>query len=109
MDTTFGKPDPVMMANGMLAGLVAITAPCYFVDPWAAAVIGSVAGVLVIEAAFLLERRFKLDDPVGAVAVHGFNGIWGVLSVGVFANGRYGQGWNLPRAPSPRARASRAS
>jgi Amt family ammonium transporter len=90
-----GKPDPGMMANGMLAGLVAITAPCYFVDPWAAAVIGAIAGVLVIEAAFFVERRMKLDDPVGAVAVHGANGIWGVLAVGIFANGRYGQGWNL--------------
>jgi Amt family ammonium transporter len=90
-----GKPDPGMIANGMLAGLVAITAPCYFVDPWAAAVIGSIAGVLVIEVAFFVERRLKLDDPVGAVAVHGANGIWGVLAVGVFANGHYGQGWNL--------------
>jgi Amt family ammonium transporter len=90
-----GKPDPGMMANGMLAGLVAITAPCYFVDPWAAAVIGAIAGVIVIEAAFFVERRWKLDDPVGAVAVHGANGLWGVLSVGIFANGRYGQGWNL--------------
>ena len=90
-----GKPDPGMIANGMLAGLVAITAPCYFVDPWAAAVIGSIAGVVVIEAAFFVERRLKLDDPVGAVAVHGANGIWGVLAVGIFANGRYGIGWNL--------------
>jgi ammonium transporter, Amt family len=90
-----GKPDPGMMANGMLAGLVAITAPCYFVDPWAAAVIGLVAGVLVIEAAFFVERKLKLDDPVGAVAVHGANGLWGVLAVGIFANGHYGQGWNL--------------
>jgi Amt family ammonium transporter len=90
-----GKPDPGMIANGMLAGLVAITAPCYFVDPWAAAVIGAVAGLLVIEAAFFVERRLKLDDPVGAVAVHGANGIWGVLAVGIFANGRYGLGWNL--------------
>jgi Amt family ammonium transporter len=90
-----GKPDPGMIANGMLAGLVAITAPCYFVDPWAAALIGSIAGVLVIEAAFFVERRLKLDDPVGAVAVHGANGLWGVLAVGLFANGRYGIGWNL--------------
>jgi len=90
-----GKPDPGMIANGMLAGLVAITAPCYFVDPWAAMVIGIVAGILVIEAAFFVERKLKLDDPVGAVAVHGANGIWGVLAVGIFANGRYGAGWNL--------------
>ena len=58
-----GKPDPGMMANGMLAGLVAVTAPCAFVDPWAAAVIGSIAGVLVIEAIFFVERRLKIDDP----------------------------------------------
>jgi Amt family ammonium transporter len=90
-----GKPDPGMMANGMLAGLVAITAPCYFVDPWAAAVIGAIAGLIVIEAAFFVERRLKLDDPVGAVAVHGANGLFGVLSVGIFANGHYGAGWNL--------------
>lgn len=89
-----GKPDPGMMANGMLAGLVAITAPCAFVAPWAAAVIGSIAGVLVIEAVFVVEKRFKLDDPVGAIAVHGVNGIFGVLAVGIFANGSYGAGWN---------------
>jgi ammonium transporter, Amt family len=90
-----GKPDPGMMANGMLAGLVAITAPCAFVDPWAASVIGIVAGVLVIESIFFVERRLKIDDPVGAISVHGTNGIWGVLAVGIFANGDYGAGWNL--------------
>jgi Amt family ammonium transporter len=89
-----GKPDPGMMVNGMLAGLVAITAPCAFVEPWAAMVIGIVAGVLVIEAVFFIERKMKIDDPVGAIAVHGVNGIWGVLSVGIFATGKYGQGWN---------------
>lgn len=90
-----GKPDPGMMANGMLAGLVAITAPCAFVEPWAAAVIGSIAGILVIESIFFIERRLKVDDPVGAISVHGVCGIWGVLSVGIFANGKYGAGWNL--------------
>ena len=90
-----GKPDPGMMANGMLAGLVAITAPCAFVAPWAAALIGIIAGLLVIEAVFFVERRLKVDDPVGAIAVHGVNGIFGVLAVGLFANGRYGAGWNL--------------
>lgn len=90
-----GKPDPGMMANGMLAGLVAITAPCAFVDPWAAAVIGSIAGVLVIEAIFFVERRLKIDDPVGAISVHGVNGLFGVLCVGIFSTGRYGAGWNL--------------
>lgn len=89
-----GKPDPGMMANGMLAGLVAITAPCAFVAPWAAAVIGCIAGVLVIESVFFVERKLKLDDPVGAISVHGVNGIFGVLAVGIFANGSYGTGWN---------------
>lgn len=89
-----GKPDPGMMVNGMLAGLVAITAPCAFVAPWAAAVIGLIAGVLVIEAVFFIERKLKIDDPVGAIAVHGVNGAFGVLAVGIFADGRYGGGWN---------------
>lgn len=89
-----GKPDPGMAANGMLAGLVAITAPCAFVAPWAAAVIGSVASVLVIESIWFVERRLKIDDPVGAVSVHGVGGIFGVLCVGIFADGSYGAGWN---------------
>jgi ammonium transporter, Amt family len=90
-----GKPDPGMMANGMLAGLVAITAPCAFVQPWAAAVIGTIAGVLVIETVFFVERRLKIDDPVGAIAVHGVNGTFGVLCVGIFSSGMYGAGWNV--------------
>jgi Amt family ammonium transporter len=89
-----GKPDPGMMANGMLAGLVAITAPCAFVQPWAAAVIGIIAGLLVIEAIWIIERRFKIDDPVGAISVHGVCGAFGVLAVGIFADGQYGAGWN---------------
>ncbi|MCY7298725.1 MAG: ammonium transporter, partial [Ilumatobacteraceae bacterium] len=79
--------------NGMLAGLVAITAPCAFVAPWAAALIGAIAAVTAIEAVFFLERR-KIDDPVGAIAVHGVCGTFGVLAVGIFANGKYGAGWN---------------
>jgi ammonium transporter, Amt family len=90
-----GKPDPGMMVNGMLAGLVAITAPCAFVDPWAAAVIGIIAGVLVILAYNFIDQKLRIDDPVGAIAVHGVNGIWGVLTIGIFANGHYGAGWNL--------------
>ena len=89
------KPDPGMMVNGMLAGLVAITAPCAFVDPWAAAVIGSIAGVLVVLACGFIDSKLHIDDPVGAIAVHGVNGIWGVLSIGLLANGHYGAGWNL--------------
>ena len=90
-----GKPDPGMMVNGMLAGLVAITAPCAFVDPYVAAIIGSIAGVLVILAYNFIEKVLKVDDPVGAIAVHGVCGIWGVLSVGLFGNGKYGFGWNF--------------
>lgn len=96
-----GKPDPAMMANGMLAGLVAITAPCAFVDPWAASLLGVIAGVLVVESVYFIERRLKIDDPVGAVSVHGVCGTLGVLAVGVLGNGKYGVdaggagvGWN---------------
>ena len=89
-----GKPDPGMMANGMLAGLVAITAPCAFVQPWAAAVIGIIAGVIVIESILFIERQ-GIDDPVGAISVHGVGGIFGVLCVGIFSSGDYGAGWNL--------------
>jgi Amt family ammonium transporter len=87
------KPDTTMLCNGMLAGLVAITAPCAFVDPWAAVVIGAVAGFLVVVSVLFFEAR-GVDDPVGAISVHGVNGLWGVLSVGIFANGAYGAGWN---------------
>ena len=87
------KPDPTMCCNGMLAGLVAITAPCAFVNPLGAVLIGAVAGWLVVVAVFFWERR-GIDDPVGAISVHGVNGVWGVLSVGIFATGEYGAGWN---------------
>ncbi len=90
----FGKPDPSMMCNGMLAGLVAITAPCAFVSSMGAVIIGGVAGVLVVYSVFFVEGVLKLDDPVGAISVHGVNGAWGVLSLGLLANGTYGQGWN---------------
>ncbi len=90
----FGKPDISMSANGCLAGLVAITAPCAFVAPWAALVIGTIAGALVVGAVFFVERVLKVDDPVGAVAVHGANGLWGVLALGIFADGTYGAGFN---------------
>ncbi len=93
MYTGAKKPDPGMMCNGMLAGLVAITAPCAFVDPWAAAVIGSIAGVIVIYAVRFFDNR-GIDDPVGAISVHGVCGSFGVLCVGLFANGSYGAGWN---------------
>lgn len=80
------KPDPSISVNGILAGLVAITAPCAFVDSWAAVVIGLIAGLIVCWATVLLDK-LKIDDPVGAVPVHFFNGMWGVLAVGIFANG----------------------
>jgi ammonium transporter, Amt family len=89
----FGKPDPSMSANGMLAGMVAITAPCAFVNSWAAVVIGIIAGALVVGSVFFVERVLKLDDPVGAISVHGANGLWGVISLGLFADGTYGDGW----------------
>lgn len=93
------KPDPSMICNGMLAGLVAITAPCAFVDSWAAVVIGAIAGVIVVESVFFWERR-GVDDPVGAISVHGINGSWGVISLGIFANGKYGLGWNGVHRPA---------
>ncbi|MFN2549434.1 MAG: ammonium transporter [Myxococcales bacterium] len=90
----YGKPDPSMLAHGTLAGLVAITAPCAFVSAPSAVVIGLVAGVIVCVAVVIVERKLKLDDPVGAISVHGFNGAWGLLSVGLFADGTYGAGTN---------------
>src|SRR5207237_10447668 len=90
---TYGKPDISMSCNGMLAGLVAITAGCAFVAPWAAAVIGGRAGTLVVYSVEFWDRR-HIDDPCGAISVHGVGGAWGVLSVGLFADGTYGSGWN---------------
>ena len=88
-----GKPDPSMACNGMLAGLVAITCPCAFVNSLGACVLGLVAGSLVVESVFFFDR-LKIDDPVGAISVHGTCGAWGCLSVGLFADGSYGDGWN---------------
>jgi Amt family ammonium transporter len=90
----YGKPDPSMTANGMLAGLVAITAPCAFVSSFWAFVIGIVAGWLVCWSVFFVERTMKVDDPVGAISVHGTCGAWGVISLGIFADGTYGDGLN---------------
>jgi len=78
-----GKPDLSMIMNGALAGLVAVTAPCAFVEPWAAIVIGIVGGIIVVLGVILLDK-LKIDDPVGAVPVHGLNGLWGTLSIGLF-------------------------
>ena len=90
----YGKPDPSMMANGALAGLVAITAPCAFVTAPSAVLIGGVAGVLVCIAVFFIDGKLRIDDPVGAISVHGVNGLWGILSLGLLADGTYGDGWN---------------
>jgi len=87
------KPDPSMMCNGMLAGLVAITAPCAFVSAGGASIIGIVSGILVVEAVFFFDR-IGIDDCVGALSVHGVNGAWGCLSIGLLADGTYGDGWN---------------
>jgi len=90
----FGKPDPSMTANGTLAGLVAITAPCAFVDGVSSFVIGLIAGLLVCVSVSFVENKLKLDDPVGAISVHGVNGFWGMIALGLFADGKYGDGFN---------------
>jgi len=90
----FGKPDVTMACNGMLAGLVAITAPCAFVSPNSAVIIGILAGLLVCGGVLFNERVLKVDDPCGAVSVHGYCGWFGSVSVGIFADGTYGAGWN---------------
>ena len=89
-----GKPDLGSMANGMLAGLVAITAPCAYVNSTGAVFIGLIAGVLLVYGVSFIERVLKIDDPVGAISVHGINGAWGGLSLGLFADGTYGEGLN---------------
>ena len=81
----YGKPDVSMSLNASLAGLVAITAPCDVTDAFGAIVIGAVAGVLVCFGVWLLDYKLHIDDPVGAVAVHCLNGIWGTIAVGLFA------------------------
>lgn len=97
------KADISLICNGALAGLVAITAPCAYVPPWAAVVIGIIAGFVMRGTVTLVESVFKIDDPVGAASVHAANGLWGLLSVGIFADGTYGgvnglitgSGWQL--------------
>ena len=81
----YGKPDVSMALNASLAGLVAITAPCDVTDALGATIIGAVSGVLVVFGVWFLDNVIRVDDPVGAVAVHMFNGIWGVIAVGLFA------------------------
>lgn len=90
----YGKPDISMAANGLLAGLVAITAPCAFVTPIMSVVIGGLAGVLLCMSVLFVENVLKIDDPVGAISVHGVCGAWGMLALGLFADGTYGDGAN---------------
>jgi Amt family ammonium transporter len=92
----YGKPDASMSGNGLLAGLVAITAPSGFVNPVASVIIGLIAGVLVCLSVEFVDRVLRVDDPVGAISVHGANGLWGVIAVGLFADGRsnFGGAWN---------------
>jgi Amt family ammonium transporter len=96
MWTRYGKPDASMTGNGLLAGLVAITAPSGFVNTIGACIIGLIAGVLVCVSVEFIDRMLKVDDPVGAISVHGTCGLWGVISVGLFADGKsnYGGSWN---------------
>ena len=82
-----GKADIEMGANGALAGLVGITAGCAYVDPWAAVVIGLLAGIIMIAGVHVVKLVLKVDDPVGAISVHGICGAWGLLAVGIFATG----------------------
>ncbi len=81
-----GRPQDLgRVCNGMLSGLVAVTAPCAFVAPWAAIVIGAIGGILYLVGAFFMERALHIDDPVGAIPVHGINGLFGLVAVGLFA------------------------
>jgi Amt family ammonium transporter len=90
----FGKPDITMACNGMLAGLVAITAPCAFVNPTSAVIIGILAGIVVCVGVLFNDNVLKVDDPCGAISVHGYGGLLGGICLGIFADGTYGAGWN---------------
>ena len=85
-----GKTDILVACNGALAGLVGITAPVAFVEPWSAVVIGAISAPIMLVSVSVIERVFKIDDPVGAISVHGTCGLWGILAVGIFANGNNG-------------------
>ena len=85
-----GKADILMACNGALAGLVGITAPVAFVEPWSAVVIGAISAPIMIVSVMVIENVLKIDDPVSAVSVHGVTGLWGLLAVGIFANGNNG-------------------
>ena len=85
-----GKTDILIACNGALAGLVGITAGAAFVEPWSAVAIGAIAAPIMMASLILIERILKIDDPVGAISVHGVTGLWGLLAVGIFANGNNG-------------------
>ncbi|HJT75685.1 MAG TPA: ammonium transporter [Gemmataceae bacterium] len=97
----YKKPDPSFLCNGILAGLVAITAGCAYVRPWAAVLIGAVSGALVVWSSLIIERVLKVDDPVGAISIHGTNGIWGALALGLFADGTYAPHANFNGVAGP--------
>jgi Amt family ammonium transporter len=86
----YGKPDVPMAGNGVIAGLVAITAGCAWVNPAASVLIGMIAGVLVVVSVWFFDWILHIDDPVGAISVHAVNGIWGILALGLLADGTYG-------------------
>src|SRR5207253_7075720 len=90
----FGKPDISMACNGMLAGLVAITAPCAFVGAPAAIIIGILAGIVVCCGVLFNDAVLKVDDPCGAISVHGYGDLFGAGCLGLVADGSYGDGWN---------------
>ena len=94
MWVSYGKPDPTMTCNGLLGGAVAISASCGFVNPIGAVAIGALAGALVVGSILFVEKGLKIDDPVGAISVHGVCGAFGTLGVGLFATGEYGAGFN---------------
>ncbi len=95
----YHKPDVAMACNGLLGGLVSITASCAFVSPAAAVLIGVIGGLIVVGSVLVIERHFRIDDPVGAISVHGVCGVWGALALGLFADGTYGDGWNGVAGP----------
>ena len=90
----FRKPDPSMVCNGLMAGLAAICASCAFVNPAGAVITGAVAGILVVYGVLFFEGTMKVDDPMGALSVHGVCGVWGVVSLGLMADGSFGATWN---------------
>jgi Amt family ammonium transporter len=94
------RPETTLLCRGMLAGLVSITASCAYVNPRDACIIGAVAGILVIESMRLIERVLKVDDASGVISVHGVNGLWGLIALGLFAEGTYPE-WGLNHVPGP--------